>query len=488
MSFHAYRHVSVADLAPYAHNARTHSDAQVAQIAASMRAWGFTNPVLVDEHNGLIAGHARVQAAQQVGMSIIPAIEVAGLSAAQKRALVLADNKLALNAGWDTDLLVAELGELKAEGFDLALTGFGELEITGLTAPPVDPNELWDGMPEYHFGAKAVRSIVVHFKTDADVSDFARRLEQPLSEKTKYLWHPAQEEQTLADKAWMTEPSGAPQPEAVADVTIPKHVQGGNVPGGHFVLQNPGKPPFVPDMKTCNAVPLRHSDVVVDVGAFVGTYAIRAARFPVRRVIAYEPTPRSFAVMAMTQLGNLEQHQAAVAATAGEMTFYLSSGIGVRNSLVPSDRKAPITVPAIAYADAVREATIVKIDIEGGEYGLPIVQPSLRAIILEFHKVPKFNWRERAEQIIGEIEAAGFRAIVTPNWNTGFSWGFTFLRDRPDDGSGAADLLAGAVCCGCGAAIVPAGQKAVCHACWPQWMPRHRGGFIEAERLADLAA
>jgi ParB-like chromosome segregation protein Spo0J len=149
MSFHAYRHVSVADLTPYAKNARTHSDAQVAQIAASMRAWGFTNPVLIDEHNGLIAGHARVQAAQQVGMSIIPAIEVAGLSAAQKRALVIADNKLALNAGWDDDLLRLELGQLQAEGFELDLTGFSDTDINTLlhgdpTMPPPDGFKSYD--------------------------------------------------------------------------------------------------------------------------------------------------------------------------------------------------------------------------------------------------------------------------------------------------------------------------------------------------------
>ena len=89
-------------LIPYARNARTHSDAQVAEIAASIREFGFTNPILVDGDNGIIAGHGRLLAARKLGLAEVPVIELAGLSEAQKRAYVIADNKLALNAGWDT--------------------------------------------------------------------------------------------------------------------------------------------------------------------------------------------------------------------------------------------------------------------------------------------------------------------------------------------------------------------------------------------------
>src|SRR6187455_77043 len=98
-----------AALIPYARNARTHSDAQVAQIAASIREFGFTNPVLVDGENGIIAGHGRLLAARKLGLATVPVIELAGLSAAQKRAYIIADNKLALNAGWDEDLLRLEV-------------------------------------------------------------------------------------------------------------------------------------------------------------------------------------------------------------------------------------------------------------------------------------------------------------------------------------------------------------------------------------------
>jgi ParB-like chromosome segregation protein Spo0J len=124
----------VADLVPYARNARTHSDEQVAQIAASIREWGWTTPVLIDEDGGIIAGHGRVMAAKKLGLSEIPVLIASGWSEAQKRAYVLADNKLALNAGWDNDLLKIELGELQALDFDVQLTGFSLDEVGELFA------------------------------------------------------------------------------------------------------------------------------------------------------------------------------------------------------------------------------------------------------------------------------------------------------------------------------------------------------------------
>jgi ParB-like chromosome segregation protein Spo0J len=136
---------AVAALIPFAKNPRTHSDAQVAEITASIREFGFTNPILIDGANGIIAGHGRLLAARQLGMTTVPVIELAGLSEAQKRAYVIADNKLALNAGWDNDLLALELGDLQGLGFDLALTGFSDDELAGLlsvgTAGLTDPTQ-----------------------------------------------------------------------------------------------------------------------------------------------------------------------------------------------------------------------------------------------------------------------------------------------------------------------------------------------------------
>lgn len=111
-------------LIPYARNARTHSPEQVAQIAASIREFGFTNPILVDEEGTIIAGHGRVLAAQKLGIADLPVMVARGWSDAQRRAYVLADNQIALNAGWNNDLLKLELGELDAAGFDLGTLGF----------------------------------------------------------------------------------------------------------------------------------------------------------------------------------------------------------------------------------------------------------------------------------------------------------------------------------------------------------------------------
>lgn len=117
-------HQRVDALVPYARNSRTHSDEQVAQIAASIREFGFTNPVLVDDQGGIVAGHGRVLAAKQIGMDTVPTICVGWLSEKQRRAYVIADNQLALNAGWDDAVLASEMDDLLAEDFDLQLIGF----------------------------------------------------------------------------------------------------------------------------------------------------------------------------------------------------------------------------------------------------------------------------------------------------------------------------------------------------------------------------
>ena len=121
-------------LIPYARNARTHSDEQIKQIAASIREFGWTMPVLVNEQGTLIAGHGRVLAAPLLDITDVPTMVARGWTDAQIQAYRLADNQLALNAGWDRELLGLELGELQLGGFDLALTGFGELELGDLLA------------------------------------------------------------------------------------------------------------------------------------------------------------------------------------------------------------------------------------------------------------------------------------------------------------------------------------------------------------------
>jgi len=127
--------IQIDSLIPYARNSRTHSDAQVAQIASSIKEFGFTNPVLIDGGGGIIAGHGRVLAARKLGMSEVPCIRLDHLTDAQKRAYVIADNRLALNSGWDTEMLKVEFADLQELGFDLELTGFDLDEIKELLAP-----------------------------------------------------------------------------------------------------------------------------------------------------------------------------------------------------------------------------------------------------------------------------------------------------------------------------------------------------------------
>jgi ParB-like chromosome segregation protein Spo0J len=126
----------VEDLIPYARNARTHSDAHVAQIAGSIREFGWTVPVLLDGANGIIAGHGRVLAARKLGLAAVPCIEIAHLTDVQRRAYILADNKLALNADWDEEMLGLEIKDLHAADFDLALTGFDADTLSALILEP----------------------------------------------------------------------------------------------------------------------------------------------------------------------------------------------------------------------------------------------------------------------------------------------------------------------------------------------------------------
>ena len=128
----AVKYRKLAELKPYIQNARTHSKEQIAQIADSIKRFGFTNPVLLDGTGGIIAGHGRLMAAQKMGLADVPTIELSGLSEADKRAYILADNKLALNAGWDVDMLKLEFAELTELGVDLSITGFSDAEVAKL--------------------------------------------------------------------------------------------------------------------------------------------------------------------------------------------------------------------------------------------------------------------------------------------------------------------------------------------------------------------
>ena len=177
---------SVESLIPYARNARTHSDAQVAQIAASITEWGWTTPVLVDEGDQIIAGHGRVMAARKLGIEEVPVMVARGWSDAQRRAYVLADNQLALNSGWDMDLLKVELGDLSEMGFDLDLIGFDQKEIDGISDDEVQENVYSDKVATPIYEPSESKPLVEDLYDDMKAMDLIVSVkESKLSEKEK---------------------------------------------------------------------------------------------------------------------------------------------------------------------------------------------------------------------------------------------------------------------------------------------------------------
>lgn len=161
-------YLATTDLIPYVNNARSHSDQQVAQVAASIKEFGFNNPILIDEHNGVIAGHGRLAAAQKLNMNTVPTILLEGLSEAQRKAYVIADNKLTENSRWDFDLLSLEIEQLKDLDFDVALLGFSEVELDGISGEEMDMSVL-DELDDEEvdvFEGDVKRAIQIEFESE----------------------------------------------------------------------------------------------------------------------------------------------------------------------------------------------------------------------------------------------------------------------------------------------------------------------------------
>jgi ParB-like chromosome segregation protein Spo0J len=163
--------VLIGALKAYDRNARTHSPEQVAQIAASMVEFGFTNPVLIDKRGTIVAGHGRVEAAYSIGLEEIPCIRLEHLTEDQVRAYCLADNKLALNAAWNMDTLAAELKGLEAVGFDMSLTGFSPEELAEIMGDTVEDSDPEEPAPEVEFSEELLHAhnyVVLYFDNPLD--------------------------------------------------------------------------------------------------------------------------------------------------------------------------------------------------------------------------------------------------------------------------------------------------------------------------------
>jgi len=194
---------NIDTLIPYINNSRTHSDEQVAQIAASIKEFGWTNPVLMDGENGIIAGHGRVLAARKLGQTEIPVIELEHLSEIQKRAYIIADNKLALNAKWDENILELELKDIENLGLDLSITGFDEGELNLIFNSENDEKtnakDEWQGMPEFISNDPCYKKVVVNFDNENDVREFFSLIGQGFTDSTKSIWYPEKQQRNLKD-------------------------------------------------------------------------------------------------------------------------------------------------------------------------------------------------------------------------------------------------------------------------------------------------
>jgi len=200
------KYKKTSDLVPYANNSRLHDETQLGQLVASINEFGFTNPVLLDGANGIIAGHGRVMAANALGLETVPTIELQHLTDEQKAAYVIADNKLAQNAKWDDEILRLELQSLSDADYDLSILGFDEASLSRL----LDVSETADAFEEYseaieyeNKNANPYKSLIVHFENEQDVDNFKHLIKQNFSNSAKYIYHPIQVRKETESKRYV---------------------------------------------------------------------------------------------------------------------------------------------------------------------------------------------------------------------------------------------------------------------------------------------
>ena len=199
----------IYELKPYPNNARTHSDYQIQLLVGSIQEFGFTAPVLIDEDSVILAGHGRVEAAKLAGLDTVPCVVLDHLSPAQKKAYVIADNKMMLSGSWDTEKLINELKDLQFDSYDVELTGFSEKELQGLAnigeaaMGAVDYETEWEGMPEFdQEDQQSFKRLIVHFATQTHLDQFSDLIDQHIGEKTRSIWFPEAEIGRFAGKSY----------------------------------------------------------------------------------------------------------------------------------------------------------------------------------------------------------------------------------------------------------------------------------------------
>jgi FkbM family methyltransferase len=205
-----------------------------------------------------------------------------------------------------------------------------------------------------------------------------------------------------------------------------------NITGGHYAFKSDkSDKPFVNKMTEALLIELNEKDIVVDIGAYVGEYSLYAARKGVKKIFAYEPTPQTFKVLSNnTKLYRvIKPINKAVTGQKGikNIQLFTSKGIGVTNSIAKT-KGTSIIVPTIFYNQAIKNATVVKIDCEGAEYEFDIIQPKLRALTLEFHPITGVNWVQNAKHIMKNIRNAGFKPLKEPKFENGWDMHGTWVK------------------------------------------------------------
>ena len=204
-----------------------------------------------------------------------------------------------------------------------------------------------------------------------------------------------------------------------------------SITDGHYAFKNiNSKSAFTNKMTEAMAVKLKPNDIVADIGGYVGEYSLYAHKQGVKKIYTYEPTPSTFELLKKNKKPNMEIFQKAVTGVdIDNVNLYTSNGIGVTNSIAKKTRKKGlITVPAIKYEEALKDANIVKIDVEGAEYSYNIIQPQLRAIIIEFHPIEKQDWVSQAFKIMNEIKNKGFKPLHEPKFSNGWDCHASYVR------------------------------------------------------------
>jgi FkbM family methyltransferase len=205
------------------------------------------------------------------------------------------------------------------------------------------------------------------------------------------------------------------------------------VTGGHYAFKtSETTKPFTNKMTEAMLVDLYEDDVVVDIGAYVGEYSMYCATKGVKEIHSYEATPNTFNLLSKNKRENMMiYNKAVVGYDTPTIPLYISSGVGVTNSITKrTNKKSFVEVEAIRYEEAVKNATVVKIDVEGAEYGYNIFQPHIRAYIIEFHPIVKVDWMSNVTKIMNELESNGYTPLAKPSFKHGWDLHGAWVKNK----------------------------------------------------------